>query len=453
MREEEEKASEIEAQLSQRTAKMNADKAENERQLQEHLKNSRRSRRGVNITAFVSLQGKNMAALTLDRDTQAARRKRVNIEHTKALKVMENRQSEDASFRFKANQGLKWTRHCNSAVKHTQDGLVWLPGSQIKCEHERRHNGCAFAHCQDQLRQGRSNALCTFDGGRGLCRHQGTSDGKIIGRVCHKIHTIIATSSGQCECDKSKCNCECPKRRENDSEFKSRVGYGLGEFPPRKSAPKPHRASSNNCERTVVRRRTAEVVRQPASASTRKFSLQTCLASRSGPQSTSFATFEKAFVDKFRRGLLWQAGGKASQIKKLSSGLALFQASFRGFSIRRENLLSKLRKDAVDRKREQVYRNDADAYYEKQKKIAPSSTHVFKKSKPTVEKFVLNHELAKLFKGETHGKVCSALRDLGVESASDLTLLEEDDIGTLGLKKIQRKKFTRLIDAIKALDA
>jgi len=398
----------------------------------------RRRAHGVDVT-HLFFAGRQEAKQEAVRDAKKAQEavKEVkvaeNARRTDILKMMEARQSEDARVKALANKPLHFTRRCRGAFNMATG--QWK--KKVDCTHPR----CLFAHSQKQLIEALRGCICTFDGGKGKCRKPAT---------CTFLHTVRATEDS---CGKSSYLCKCPRRAETDEEYKARTGFALGEFRDRRSKgnlakvpTRTHRVGqklrSKPRQHSGPNRATLKVT------GSMSFAAITARAKEKKKANPVLKDSEGFTIDPRR-----YRGGS----KKVVASITKVQAIFRGnkgrvgFSDR----LAAFRQERAEIAREQAMRKAAEEH-EKRARAQQSSgfnwkptPKVVKVVKPEVKTTV--HTITTLLSEfRLNAEVAAKLAQIGAEDVADLKDMETGDVGDLGLKKLEQKRFLKLLAFIKA---
>ena len=372
-----------------------------------------------------------------------------NARRTDILKMMEARQSEDARVKALANKPLHFTRRCRGAFNMATG--QWK--KKVDCTHPR----CLFAHSQKQLTEALRGCICTFDGGKGKCRKPAT---------CTFLHTVRATEDS---CGKSSYLCKCPRRVETDEEYQSRTGFALGEFRDRRSkgnlAKAPTRVSGARA--FGARRTMPSQTRRPVNRQTGFRSKQHSGPTRDTVKVTgtmSFAAITARAKEKKATPVLKDSEGFTidprkykSGVKKVVASITKVQAIFRGNKDRIgfSDRLVAFRQERAEIAREQAMRKAAEEH-EKRARVNQSSGFnwkptraVVKVVKPVVKASV--HTITTLLSEfRLNADVAGKLVQIGAEDVADLKDMEVEDVADLGLKKLEQKRFLKLLDFIKA---
>jgi len=420
-------------------------------------KATRRRATGVDVT-HLFFAGRQEAKEQATRDAKEAQdaikevKAAENARRTDILKMMAARQSEDARVKALANKPLHYTRRCRGAFNMATG--QWK--KKIDCTHPR----CLFAHSQEQLVKALRGCICTFDGGKGKCRKPST---------CTFLHTVSATEES---CGKSSYLCKCPRRIETDEEYMARTGFALGEFRDRRSKGRLTKAPT----------RAGRVSQKPVSKP-RQHSGHT-RATLKVTGAVSFAAITNRAKEKRKanpvlkdsEGFTIDPRKYKSDAKKVVASIAKVQAIFRGnkervgFSER----LEAFRQERAEIAREQAMRKAAEEH-ENRVRAKQSSGFNWKPTiskcrakavkavevvKPVVKaKGPMTHgEVVKkvhtittlLSEFRLNAEVAGKLAEIGAEEVDDLKDMETEDVADLGLKKLEQKRFLKLLDFIKA---
>jgi hypothetical protein len=320
---------------------------------------------------------------------------------------------------------------------------------KIDCTHPR----CLFAHSQEQLVKALRGCICTFDGGKGKCRKPST---------CTFLHTVRATEES---CGKSSYLCKCPRRIETDEEYKARTGFELGEFRDRRSKGKLTKAPT----------RTGRVSQKPVSKPRQHSGLTRATLKVTG--AVSFAAITNRAKEKRKANpVLKDSEGftidprkyKSGGAKKVVASITKVQAIFRGSKERVgfSERLAAFRQERAEIAREQAMRKAAEEH-ENRARAKQSSGFNWKPKKEAVEvvkpvvkaKGPMTHgEVVKkvhtiatlLSEFRLNAEVAGKLAEIGAEEVDDLKDMEKEDVADLGLKKLEQKRFLKLLDFIKA---
>ena len=398
----------------------------------------RRRAHGVDVT-HLFFAGRQEAKQEAVRDAKKAQEavKEVkaaeNARRTDILKVMEARQSEDARVKALANKPLHFTRRCRGAFNMATG--QWK--KKVDCTHPR----CLFAHSQEQLVKALRGCICTFDGGKGKCRKPAT---------CTFLHTVRATEDS---CGKSSYLCKCPRRAETDEEYKARTGFALGEFRDRRSKGKLTRAPtrthrvgqkprSNPRQHSGPTRPTLKV------KGTMSFAAITARAKEKKKANPVLKDSEGFTIDSRR----YKSGSK-----KVIASITKMQAIFRGNKKRVgfSDRLAAFRQERAEIAREQAMRKAAEEHEKRARAKQASGFNwkpapkVVKVVKPEVKAAV--HTITTLLSEfRLNAEVAAKLAQIGAEDVADLKDMETEDVGDLGLKKLEQKRFLKLLAYIKA---
>jgi hypothetical protein len=420
-------------------------------------KTSRRRATGVDVT-HLFFAGRQEAKEQATRDAKEAQdaikevKAAENARRTDILKMMAARQSEDARVKALANKPLHFTRRCRGAFNMATG--QWK--KKIDCTHPR----CLFAHSQEQLVKALRGCICTFDGGKGKCRKAST---------CTFLHSVSATEE---PCGKSSYLCKCPRRIETDEEYKARTGFELGEFRDLRSKGKLTKAPT----------RAGRVSQKPVSKPRQHSGLIRTTLKVTG--AVSFAAITNRAKEKRKanpvlkdsEGFTIDPRKYKSGTKKVVASITKVQAIFRGnkervgFSER----LAAFRQERAEIAREQAMRKAAEEH-ENRVRAKQSSGFNWKPTiskcrakavkavevvKPVVKaKGPMTHgEVVKkvhtiatlLSEFRLNAEVVGKLAEIGAEEVDDLKDMEKEDVADLGLKKLEQKRFLKLLDFIKA---
>lgn len=372
-----------------------------------------------------------------------------NARRTDILKMMEARQSEDTRVKALANKPLHFTRRCRGAFNMATG--QWK--KKVDCTHPR----CLFAHSQKQLIEALRGCICTFDGGKGKCRKSAT---------CTFLHTVRATEDS---CGKSSYLCKCPRRAETDEEYQARTGFALGEFRDRRSKGNLAKAPTR-----VSRRTMPSQTRRPVNRQTGFRSKQRTGPTRDALKVTgtmSFASITARAKEKKATPVLKDSEGFTIDPRKYKSGakkvvasIIKVQAIFRGNKKRVgfSDRLVAFRQERAEIAREQAMRKAAEEH-EKRARAKQSSGFNWKPTPKTAVKVVKVVKVAKpevkatvhtittlLSEFRLNADVAGKLVQIGAEDVADLKDMEVEDVADLGLKKLEQKRFLKLLDFIKA---
>ena len=415
----------------------------------------RRRAHGVDVT-HLFFSGRQEAKQEAVRDAkkvqEAVKEVKVveNARRTDILKMMEARQSEDARVKALANKPLHFTRRCRGAFNMTTG--QWK--KSVDCTHPR----CLFAHSQEQLIKALRGCICTFDGGKGKCRKPAT---------CTFLHTVSASEDS---CGKSSYLCKCPRRVETPEEYKARTGFALGEFRDRRSkgnlAKAPTRSSGAHA--FGARRTMPSQPRRPVNRQTGSRSKQYSGHTRDTLKVTgtmSFAAITTRAKEKKVTSVLKDSEGFTIDPRKYKSGakkvvasIAKVQAIFRGNKERVgfSDRLADFRQEREEIAREQAMRKAAEEH-EKRARAKQSSRFNWKptpkasvKVVKTVVKASVHTITTLLSEFRLNSNVAGKLVQIGAEDVADLKDMEAEDVADLGLKKLEQKRFLKLLDFIKA---
>ena len=401
-------------------------------------KTMRRRAHGVDVT-HLFFAGRQEAKQEAARDAKKAQEevKEVkaaeNARRTDILKMMEARQSEDARVKALANKPLHFTRRCRGAFNMATG--QWK--KKVDCTHPR----CLFAHSQEQLVKALRGCICTFDGGKGKCRKPAT---------CTFLHTVRATEDS---CGKSPYLCKCPRRAETDEEYKARTGFALGEFRDRRSKGKLTKAPT----------RTHRVGQKPRS-NPRQHSGPTRATLKVKGTMSFAAITTRAMEKKKANPVLKDSEGFTIDPRKYKSGskkvvasIAKIQAIFRGNKERVgfSDRLAAFRQERAEIAREQAMRKAAEEHEKRARAKQASGFNwkpapkVVKVVKPEVKAAV--HTITTLLSEfRLNAEVAAKLAEIGAEDVADLKDMETEDVTDLGLKKLEQKRFLKLLAFIKA---